>query len=221
MGVLIKGWKDDSRDRLVWAVAGFAGYLDQWEDFEDAWRVLLDTYEIPYLHMTEFADPCGPYAKWHPTEEHYEEIAAFFADVTRVIGRCGIQGFGAITRVADLDRFNAERGLSLQPYPVAVYGSLISIYQRYPREPVELVFDHVEKIHSKLAAARDYADGDQHYAGDFDRMQMIPLNKSLTFRDIKPLQAADFLVWEYRKNQCSFASSHKFMMRKTKKTAPC
>jgi hypothetical protein len=200
MAILIKGWKDDSRDKLAWAVAGFVGFIDQWDDFEQSWQLLLDTHEVPYLHMREFADAGGPYAKWYPPQEHREELAAFFADVAKVIGRCGIQGFGAITRLSALERFNAERGLNLQAYPLAVYGSLISLYQRHPREPVELVFDHVEKVLNKLATAKEYADSDQHYAGDFDRVQLIPLNKCWTFREVRPLQAADFLVWEYRKN---------------------
>jgi hypothetical protein len=200
MAIVIKGYKDDSRDKLAWAVAGFVGFIDQWEDFEEAWRQLLETHGVPYLHMKEIGNPNGVYAKWHPLKEHYEEMAAFFADVAKVIGRCGLQGFGAITRIADLERFNSERGLDLQPYSMAAYGSLISLYQRHPREPVELIFDHVEKVHSKLAIAKDYADSDQHYAGDFDQILMMPLNKSWTAKEIRPLQAADFLVWEYRKN---------------------
>jgi hypothetical protein len=47
----------------------------------------------------------------------------------------GIQGFGTITRVVDLERFNAKHGLSLRPHPMAACGSLIALYQLHPREP--------------------------------------------------------------------------------------
>jgi hypothetical protein len=199
MAVVIKGTLDDSRRDGLWAVAGFVGFVDQWEDFEAAWHRLLDTHGIPYLHMKEMGNPEGVYKKWHPPQEHYEETANFFSDVAKTIGRCGIQGFGAITRIRDLEKFNAEKNLDLQPYPLAAFGTLIALWNRHPREPVELFFDHVEKVQSKLCKTKEYADSDHEYAGDFDQVQLIPLNKSWTFRDVPALQAADFLVWEYGK----------------------
>jgi hypothetical protein len=200
MAVVIKGYFDDSRSDDVWAIAGFVGFVDQWEEFGQMWPMLLATHEVPYLHMKEMANPNGVYKKWHPQKEHYEEWANFFADVTKVIGRCGIQGFGGIARGPDLERFNSENKISLEPYPPAAYGSLIALWNRHPREPVELFFDHVEKVQSKLCRAKEYADSDRRYAGDFDQVQMIPINKSRTFKEVIELQAADFLAWEWRKS---------------------
>lgn len=199
MAVVIKGTLDDSQRKGLWAIAGFVGFVDQWEDFEVAWQLLLDTHGVPYLHMKEMADPNGVYKKWHPPQEHYEEMAAFFSDVAKTIGQCGFEGFGAITRVCDLEKFNAERKLDLQPYPLAAFGTLIALWNRHPHEPVELFFDHVEKVPSKLCKAKEYADTDREYAGDFDLVQMIPVNKAYTFKDVRAIQAADFLVWEYGK----------------------
>jgi hypothetical protein len=150
--------------------------------------------------MKEMGKRAGVYAKWHPPHEHYGEMARFFSDVAKTIGRCGIEGFGAITRLQDLQRFNAEKCLSLQPYPLAAYGGLIALYNRHPHEAIELFFDRVEKVQSKLCQAGEYADTDQHYAGDFDQIQMIPVNKCYTAKDVLPLQAADFLAWEWRKS---------------------
>jgi hypothetical protein len=162
---VIKAWADDSRSNLAiaWAVAGFVGFIDQLEDFERDWRLLLTTHDIPYLHMKEFADPRGVYAKWWPPKDHYAELAALFEDVVKVIGRTRIEGFGGLTRFADLDKFNAAYGLNLEPYAVAAYGSLIALWNRHEREPIEVVFDHVEKVHKKLAQAKDYADSDHYY----------------------------------------------------------
>jgi hypothetical protein len=100
----------------------------------------------------------------------------------------------------DVGRFNAAHRLSLQPYSLAVFGNLIALHTRHPREPVELVFDHVEKVQDKLQHAKKYAESDAHYAGDFDQVQMIPLNKCWSSENILPLQAADFLAWEWRKS---------------------
>jgi hypothetical protein len=199
--VVIKGYIDDSRSHaeVAWALGGFVGFVHQWEDFEESWKLLLDTHDIPYLHMREFQDPNGVYAKWWPAKEHYAELAALFADVAKAIGRSRIEPFGGMTRLRDLERFNAENGLSLEPYPLAAYGSLIALWNRHEREPIEVVFDHVEKVHAKLAQAKEYADTDRYYAGDLDNIQMIPLNKSLGAKEIYPLQAADFFAWEWRK----------------------
>jgi hypothetical protein len=107
-------------------VAGFVGFPDQWDAFRTDWRLLLDTHDVPYLHMREITKPNGVYESWHPLDQHYAEMAAFFGDVAKVIGRSGIHGFGGITRLADLDKFNRETGLQLQPYPVAVYDTPIA-----------------------------------------------------------------------------------------------
>jgi hypothetical protein len=141
MTVVIKGWSDDSRESGIWAVAGFVGFVDQWEHFEQAWPLLLETHQVPYLHMREMAKPNEVYSRWHRPKEHYQEMAAFFADVAKIIGQTGIHGFGGITREKDLARFNGEHELTLQPYPMAAYGSLIALYNIHPREPVELVFE--------------------------------------------------------------------------------
>jgi hypothetical protein len=69
MAIVIKGYLDDSRDKLVWAIAGFVGFVDQWEDFEDPWRLLLETHDLPYLHMREIVSPTGVYPKWQPPQE--------------------------------------------------------------------------------------------------------------------------------------------------------
>jgi hypothetical protein len=76
---------------------------------------------VPYFHMREMADPGGVYKKWHPFKEHYDEVAAFFADMTKVIGDCWLRSFFSVARVKDLEQFNSERGLNLEPYP---YGRI-------------------------------------------------------------------------------------------------
>jgi hypothetical protein len=201
MAVVIKGYIDDSRagDDHLWSLGGFVGFVDQWEDFERDWHLLLDTHEIPYLHMREFQKPKGIYAKWWPAKEHYAELASLFEDVAKVIGRNRPEGFGGMTRCSDLKKFNEANGLALEPYPLAAYGSLIGLWNRHAREPIEVVFDHVEQVQSKLASAKSLADSDRYYSDDLDNIQMIPLNKAWSAKNIAPLQAADFLAWEWRK----------------------
>jgi hypothetical protein len=66
---------------------------------------------------------------------------------------------------------------------------MVSIRPRY-------FFDHLEKVESKLALAREYADSDI-YADGFERMVTSPLPSA---RELPAMQAADFMTWEFRKH---------------------
>jgi len=123
--------------------------------------------------------------------------------VTKVITQSQLRGVMSIVRKPDLERFNAEHGLKLEPYPLAVYGCLIAISTEYRFESMELFFDHVEKVDSKLAMARGYADSDVHYQeDDLGRMALFPLpsGEQSNFKNLIELQAADFIAGDFRKS---------------------
>jgi hypothetical protein len=69
----------------------------------------------------------------------------------------------------------------------------------FPNKPVEIIIDRVNKYGSMIDKANEYAKTDVWFKGDIDYIQPIPLAKGLTFREIVPIQAADFLAWEIRK----------------------
>jgi hypothetical protein len=143
----------------------------------------------------------GAFGKWHPPQHHREELADFFGDLAKVIGQSRLVGICSLVRVTDLDRFNAEHNLSLEPYSLAAYGCMLLTARDNPGMPIELVFDNVEKAHSKLATARNYADAEITYEpGICDAVVTTPLSKGLTWREVPALQAADFFAWEFRKN---------------------
>jgi hypothetical protein len=199
---VVKGYADDSRpNNRIWAVGGYVGNELQWQFFEYQWQIILAQHDVPYFHMREMADPRGVYGKWHPPEDHYEERAAFFADLSRVINNCWLRPFFSLTRVNDLDRFNKENGLNLEPYPLAAFGCMISVATRFleKQDTCEIIFDHVEKIHSKLVKAAEFAENDKYYPQVAEKVITVPLNKKTTFREVLPLQAADFLIWEIQK----------------------
>jgi hypothetical protein len=150
--------------------------------------------------MREMADPNGVYRKWHPPQQHAEEIKDFLSGLTKVIKYSHLEAFSSIVRIDDLARFNSEMGLKIEAYPLAVYGCMIVLSLEHDWPAIELVFDHVEQVDSKLCKARALADSDSYYGGAFDHIINIPLQKALTFRNVIGLQAADFSVWELRKN---------------------
>ncbi|MGP0095285.1 MAG: hypothetical protein ACLPKB_35830 [Xanthobacteraceae bacterium] len=195
------GYFDDSRtDGQVFTVAGFVGASPPWEQFEKEWPLMLARHDVPYFHMKEMADPNGQFKKWLPPQEHEAEVKAFFSDMASVIGECGFGAFGATVRIKDLERFNSEKGLELDPYSLAAYGCMVHIKQVYPTDIVNLFFDRIEKVKSRLDKAVKYAEADEYYTGVAGFIQPIPIQKNLTFRNIRPLQAADFLAWEARKH---------------------
>ena len=206
---VIKSYFDDSRpnDR-IWAIGGYAGHDLQWEEFETRWPAMLDKHDVPYFHMREMGKPNGVYSKWHPPKEHESERAAFFNDLTQVIGDCWLRGFWSITRVDHLERFNSETGMRLEPYPLAAYGCMLMLGYEYENISIEMFFDRVEKVTSKLATASEYAESDKNYGRSLDWMTPIPLAKNLTFRNVRPLQAADFYIWELQRNHLNADEWH-------------
>jgi hypothetical protein len=194
---IMKGYMDDSRknDRL-WIVGGYLGGHHHWVEFENRWSIMLAVHGVPYFHMKEMGKSNGPFAKWQPREEHQKELDLFFKDITQIIRECNLWGFHSIARINDLNRFNFETGLSLDPYSLAAYGCLQAMVSVFGNETIEVVFDNVEKVHSKLARAMEYAESDPTFGKDMGKIVAIPLGKNLTFRAVTPLQAADFVVWE-------------------------
>lgn len=199
--VAATGYFDDSRtDGKVCAVAGFIGNAAQWDQFESAWSSLLERHSVPWLHMKEMADPNGHFKKWLPPHDHRDELKAFFSDVSRTINNCRFRAFGTIVRLRDLQLFNTEKSLSLDPYALAVYGCMALIKRSHQNKIVNLFFDRIEKVESRIEKARQYAESDNSHVGVADFIQSSPLAKKVTFRHVRPIQAADFLAWELRKH---------------------
>jgi hypothetical protein len=196
----LTGYLDDSHDGSIFALAGYVGGERHWEVFEEQWGRVLDRYEVPYFHMKEFDDPGGPYKKWLPIKEHKRQVASFFGAVARAIGRSQLKGFGSIVRIKDLKRFNQRHGQNIEPYPLAAYGCMTWIGKANPDVVVSAIFDRCERITSRLKKATIYCESDIYYAGTTNLIQPIPLRKDVTFRKVRPIQAADFAAWEIRRH---------------------
>jgi hypothetical protein len=197
---LVSGYFDDSQSTGdVWVVGGYVGYLNQWDHFEQLWGSALDKHEVPYFHMREMADPSGPFAKWLPPEAHQDERTAFFVDLTGAINKCGLHMFVSAAWVPDVDRFNRDKGITLEPYPLAAYTCMSNIALHYHRLPVTMTFDSVEKLGSKLITARRYADSNMLAPRLCDYIVATPLPNGLNSKIVRPMQAADFIAWETRK----------------------
>ena len=208
---MVKGYFDDSQtpDR-IWAIAGYVGDDHHWTEYKTLWPMALATHDVPYFHRREMSKPNGVFKKWYPAHEHESELAAFQGDLAKVIGQSGLRAFGSIVRLKDLNRFNAETGLRLDPYSLAAYGCMLIVGRDYLGHSVELIFDHVEKVESKLARARGYADADHYHGPDgvFEKVVLTGLPEEVTSKEVHAMLAADFWVWEWRKHQLKLDEWH-------------
>lgn len=196
---LVSGYFDDSlASGDVWVVAGYAGTINQWELLERLWNEALVRHGVPYFHMREMADPKGPFAKWHPPQDHKDEVLAFLSDLVAAIRKSRLKMFGSAVWTSDLDRFNAEHGVSIEPYPLAAYACLSQVAFEY-QLPVTAIFDRVEKIQSKLRRAWQYIRTEPLWPELCDNIATMPLQKTVTSRQVPGMQAADFIAWESRK----------------------
>jgi hypothetical protein len=101
----------------------------------------------------------------------------------------------------DLKKFNSEYKTLIDSYALAANAIMLQIGQTYPNEIVEAIFDRTNGISSKLQLAGQYAKSDRRIdnMGVTDKIQPIPLNKGLSFKEVTPIQAADFFAWETRR----------------------
>ena len=207
---ILKGYMDDSQeDNVVWCVGGYVSNDAGWEKYEQLWPKMLARHGVPYLHMNEMGEPNGVYKHWQPRGQHKQEIDAFFKDATGIIRDCKLTGTWSRVRQIDLDKFNRDFGLSLRPFPLAVYGCLVAISFLFPDITVEIIFDHCDKIRSKLDEARKYAETDVAWGGAIKSNIMCkPLLEKLSFKDVLPIQSADYLVWEFRKDHSRITDWH-------------
>jgi hypothetical protein len=99
-----------------------------------------------------------------------------------------------------LERFNQERGLSLEAYSLATYGNMLWLGMQNPQTVITIICDRVEQLPSKLEKAKIYAKSDTYYPGVTDLIQLSCLNNGLSAKNFGPVQAADFAAWEIRKH---------------------
>jgi hypothetical protein len=55
----------------------------------------------------------------------------------------------------------------------------------YEDKPIEIIFDHLEKVASKLEKATEYAEADRYYGKSLAKVLPTPLRKELTLRRLR------------------------------------
>jgi hypothetical protein len=101
MAVMFQGTFDDSGDHddPEHNSASFGAYIgpkDAWDCFEINWQLVLDAFDVPYLHMRETKNPKGKFAHLLKDRPRMGEL---FTALANVIGQCSLIGYGSVVRV--------------------------------------------------------------------------------------------------------------------------
>lgn len=196
-----KGYFDESGEdeapHNAVAFCGYVGTLDSWRNFESEWERALAENQAPYLRMKELQNPRGPLARF-AGKENQVHCAKLLGDLIGVIARSGLTCAGSLIRLPDLKEFNAEYRMNLEALPLAIYATMGELYQLYPDDTLELIADRLDEPEKTFATAVEYSKSYVFYDAS-EKVRWSSLKGEHTFRNIRPIQAADFVAWEARK----------------------
>jgi hypothetical protein len=179
------------------AVCGWLASVERWKEFEAEWNRMLAVYELPYLHMKEFAHFNGPFEKF--LEPNLGRRNDFMKEATRIIRESVEFGFVCVVNYEDFRKVNARFQLKehlRSPYALAgrfciARANLWVRQQGYSPRDVAYVFE----------------DGGPDMGGlvEVTKQAGIHIPTFSPSRDteiqlgVVQLQAADFLAYEMRK----------------------
>jgi hypothetical protein len=196
-----KGYFDesgnDTEQHNALAFCGYVNTIDGWRKFEAAWQKALDDNGAPYLHMKELHDPNGPLAKF-AGKKGQEACKKLLSDLIGVIRGSGFSCAGSLVRIPDLREFNKRHGTNLEALPLAIYATIGELFLLYPQDTLELIADRMDESEKTFATAVEYCESYIYYNSS-EKMRWLSLKGDNSFRNVLPIQAADFLAWEARK----------------------
>ena len=179
------------------AVCGWLASVERWKRFETGWKQMLAAYEVPYLHMKEFAHFNGPFDKFLTADSGPR--TNFMKGATRIIRESVEFGFVCIVNYEDFRKVNARFQLKeLVRSPYALAGRFcIARSNLWVRS----------KGHSLRDVAYVFEDGGPDMGGlvELTKQDGIQIPTFSPSRDTEiqagmvQLQAADFLAYEMRK----------------------
>lgn len=199
---ILKTYLDDSgnpsdQNCTVLTVSGYQSDIEGWRGFERMWGDVLDTFEVPYLHMKEFGDKNGLYK--HIKSDPLKEAAFMGGLIDAIFATVDFCPMGTI-RLRELEQFNSDHSLNLDPYAVVIYGCLMELAAQHRWKEIDVVFDKFDKAPSRVELAFEYARTDKYFPVDiWDLFTPTTLQKDESFKDIRQIQAADFVSWEMRR----------------------
>jgi hypothetical protein len=196
----LKAFVDESGEGQlpVLVLAGWVSTASRWATFSDEWDVLLHTYGVSALHMTDAMTFNGEFRGWSRIRRD-----EFLTQAQRLVNEHTRSGIAYVLHLKDFaEAARAEPNMPKQmtrPYYYAFFGLIHEAIRNASLlgidEPINFVFDE-----------RSIKDKQEIFAAWDDFATQFPLNRDLiggspTFESdigIKPLQAADLSAWIIR-----------------------
>ncbi len=193
--IVLDGYFDESgthdgSETIV--VAGFLALANAWRSFGEEWNAALKDYQIPFFHMSKFAQKVPPY-DW--PEEMRRGRLAHLIDITN---RHVVESFGIAIpkKLFDSVFTRSVRQIVRGPYGFASWLIVTMIARALDQIPFETgvayIFENGAQRKGELLAAYDGLD---RLPGGKAALHVL----SLRFEDKRrfvPLQAADMLAYE-------------------------
>jgi hypothetical protein len=199
--VILKAYMDNSGEEddpqhKVCSLAGYITTAKKWRKFDKLWKQTLIMYKVPYLHMKEFAPNIGPFEKF---KDHEKDRRQFIQSLVDIMEETHLRGIMSVIRLGDFRKFIKDKGLNIDAYSFNLYACMSIIAATWQNKPIEIIIDRINKPGRMIDKAMEYIETDVYWVGRTNYIQLSPLPKGITFREIVPIQAADFLAWEIRK----------------------
>jgi len=77
--------------------------------------------------MKEMNKLAGVSPVWIEDDPGKERLGILLGRLAQVIGKSNLRGFGAVIWVKDLERFNSEKGRSIDPKAFAIYAAALAV----------------------------------------------------------------------------------------------
>lgn len=208
--------KSDDPAESITCIAGAISPLQAWEELESEWKEILRQYDVPYLHMKEYAHSVAgsPFEKWKGNEDVRR---AFLSSLMDIMGRKVLGVIGTTVPNEHFRRLSfTHRQMLRDPYFMCFQQTMLSAgvnafaeFKSIGRSleiPTSELPDgeKMEVIFSKQDEFRSSAE--TFYGAIQDGMTIGPMLGSFTwasYKDVIPLQVADLIAYEMK----SFAST--------------
>jgi hypothetical protein len=185
------------------AVAGFLSTPKKWSSFEKQWKPKLKKYGIKKgFHMADCENGKEEFEGW--TEQRKSDL---INELIPIIKNCALFGVGAAMTTEDYIELTRKRSKGCSPYVEdPYYGSSIYCFytlvlemrKKFPNKKASIIFDETDKEMEHRAIDYYKWFKDTYEGGN----KLVDLSY-MSDIDAVPLQAADFLAYETRKQAIS------------------
>jgi len=184
----------------VWVVSGWLSTVEKWERFTVDWKLVLAKFNVPYLHMKEFAHSTGAFADGWKGENNKREL--FIRTLISVIKDHAIAGFSSMIENSVFEEVDKEyevrenfgNEFALCGRTCAAKANLWLRDNGYDR-PAEYVFEAGDERGRLTHLFESQGYPPPIFRPSHDRIA----NDGVLIRGLVPLQAADLMAYELRK----------------------